>query len=172
MSKAIALIIIAGLMAGAVILGVLFIRPGITNGRTSLCQSCFVNEPVVDVILPALAKNSGGGVSTSNAPLNITRGSTQTLEVQVYPTIDVSVKLVFRVLFAPVATNSSSTSWISATFTPGQISVASQKRGVSTLSLSVSSIAPLGTYNAAVSAEETTNTSVVWGTFFMTNVSG
>ena len=173
-SKTFALVLVAGLIVLSAVIGIGFVmQPGSANNRTvtTLCQSCFVEEPVVDVILPTLTRNPGGSVSTTNAPLNMTRGSTQSLSVDVYPTVSISVTLVFRVLLSPSAGTAGSSASLSASFSPSELSISSQGRGVSTLTISVPANALPGTYNAAVSVEQTNATSSgVWGTFFMINV--
>ncbi len=129
----------------------------------------FLHEPVVDVIIPALFRQtSTGGV---NSPLNMTPGESTNVIVQVYPTVNVNVTMQFR--YFSLSQNGSITgqnSTITGTFNPSKLNILSGKEGNTNLSLGISQSAQDGEYNAVISAIDTQNSSEVWGVILQVNV--
>lgn len=132
----------------------------------TVCNNCFVNEPVVDVVIPALIGNSGAAGST-NAPLNVTQNDNVKLAVEIFPSQTIDVKMSFKVLSSPASAASGA---LNATFNPSLLTIASQSHASTTLDLKVASGASIGVYDVAVSALDTQNSSWAWGTVFNVNV--
>jgi hypothetical protein len=128
----------------------------------------FPHEPVVDVIIPALFRQtSTGGV---NAPLNMTTGESTKLIVQVYPTVNVNVTMQFRYFSLSNDASGVQNSTITGTFDPSKLDIQSGKVGNTTLALGVSQSAQDGEYNAVISAIDTQNSSEAWGVIVSVNV--
>lgn len=131
-----------------------------------LSTDSFFSEPVVDLIIPGLFNY---GV---NAPLNLTKGGTAALIVEVFPStinLKTSVSASIASLSYP---NENITNDISTNISPAQLSIADGSSGNTTLSINVSATAPLGTYRVTVTATNLENASQYWGTIFYLNVSG
>lgn len=193
-----ALIIV--IVSGGVVSYLLFFNQnrsfGNTRSSTSVTScyvnnSCFVEEPVGDVIIPKLS-NSLGSNEVSNNVLNMTRGESLSLAVLVYPTINVNVTMELQ-LFPPVESNVSATvttsaysssnasssssaygsnenSSIAAKFNPIGMHIKAYGNSTTIMALSVSKDAIVGTYSAVVSAVDAENSSIVWGASFEINV--
>lgn len=146
-------------------------------------NSCFVSEPVVDVIIPKLSQSLGSN-EVGNNMLNVTRGESVSLTVVVYPTINLNATMKLE-LFPPLnnsATSSSSETSVSSSstptsendiivgFNPQNMSISANGQGSAIMTLNVSTNAQLGVYSATASAFDIDNPSYVWGAFFQINV--
>jgi hypothetical protein len=128
----------------------------------SLNTSFFV-EPVVDVILPSLFSNG------ANAPLNLTRGATASLPVEIFPEVNLNVTLD-TTLSSLSYPNQNVSNVISTSFNPPRLSIAEGSRGNTTLDISVSQTAQTGEYSVTVTATNLKNESQYWGDIFQLNV--
>jgi len=140
-----------------------------SQSQNSVPPNSFPQEPVVDIIIPALYRQtSTGGI---NAPLNVTAGESANLTIQVYPTVGLNVTMQFRYFsMSNNESNSNTNSTITATFYPSRLEIGAGFRGNTTMSLGISQSAPPGEYNAVVSAVDLKNVSEVWGAIFQVKV--
>lgn len=144
-------------------LGYLPVRGGASS---TTCASCGFEEPVVDVIMPAIG--SSGNASNPNRTVNMTLGSSQAFEVDVYPTIPLNFTMSFSAVLMSASGGSSEVP--SASFVPGSVDVAANGKGVTTMTIVVPSSAAAGSYDAVVSALNIDNNSQVWGLYFQLQV--
>jgi hypothetical protein len=146
-------------------------RPGAQG--LSITTGTFIQQPVVDVIVPSLFRSgSTGGI---NAPLNLTQGETISLPVTVYSVAAINVTAEFRITplsLSQTATSSlaNSSSIISWSFAPGSFQVEPNGKANTTLKLDVPYLMPLGTYSAVISAANTDNSSQIWGDILQINI--
>ena len=143
-------------------------------------NSCFVSEPVVDVIIPKLSQSLGSNEVANNV-LNVTGGESVSLTVVVYPTINLNATMKLE-LFPPVIANSSSfdsssssstssgSAGINVDFNPLNMSISANGHASTVMTLNISSLAEVGVYSATASAVDIDNPAFVWGTFFQINV--
>ena len=134
----------------------------------------FVVQPVVDVIVPALYTNQGS--NNDNIPLNVTEGQVVTLTVNIYSTVSMNFKMMYRILsYSGDATNSFSVngniSLASVSFNPETLSIQGDGNGTTTLTLAFSTTALPGEYNSVVSAVNLNNSSQEWGDILQVNIS-
>jgi hypothetical protein len=142
----------------------LFYSRNLGNATTS---NSFVNQPVVDIIIPSLFKESStGGI---NSALNLTRGQVVSLQVEVFPTFNLTASMNLRV-YALNTSQGNASGAISATFEPEQLNVAENSVKNTTMTIDVSSNAQPAGYNAVVSATNAVNASQSWGDVFQLNV--
>ena len=126
-------------------------------------------QPVVDVILPSLFRQQGS--NSQNAPLNVTSGQNVTLEVDVYTTVSLNLKMQYAAFLLPSGYNGSTSSQgnpsiMSATFNPQTLNINGGAKGISTLRLSIPPTALLGEYSAVISAINVNNSTQTWGDIF------
>lgn len=121
----------------------------------------FLNEPVVDVIIPSLFK------SGANAPLNISTGKRTSLQVQIYPTVRLDMIMQFRIISS---TSGNYSNAIMATFDPGTLLVAAGSSGNTTMNIYVPLNTTAGTYDSVVSAVNLSNSSQYWGPILQIDV--
>ncbi len=188
----IVLIVVVLLVLVSAVMYSFFLAPLRTNSSLvsgSNCKNgCFISEPVVDVLIPSLATIHGFNGATNHV-LNVTRGQTVSMIVEVY-TSNVGVNATMQLLIYPPPGGSNSSSGttssntttsslligkmggaaISAEFSPVNLSITADNNASSVMTLSVSSTAVEGYYDATVSATDPSNPSYVWGTFFEINV--
>jgi hypothetical protein len=140
-----------------------------SQAQNSIPPNSFPQEPVVDIIIPTLFRETAaGGI---NAPLNVTAGDAVQLTVQVYPTISLNVVMQFRYYsLSNNETSSKTNSTIIATFNPSQLDIGADLRGNITMSLGIAQNATAGEYSAVVSAVDLKNATDVWGAIFQINV--
>ncbi len=167
MAVALAVIVVVAAIgvASSAELGVL--PPGGGGAGTSTCTACTQQEPVVDVIMPALG--SSGNFSNPNRQLNMTAGETKTFEVDVYPTAPLGFTMDFVVL-APGSGGQQGGPGIEASFNPQVLTVGANSDGTTQMTLSVAQSASRGTYDVVVSATNTSNSTEVWGLYFEVSV--
>ncbi len=184
-------IVVVILIVVSVVMYTFFLAPLRSNNSPvsgSNCKNgCFISEPVVDVIIPSLATTHGFNGAT-NKLLNLTRGETVSMNVEVY-TSKVGVNATMQLFIYPPLEGSNSSSGtttsnttssslisktggagISAKFSPANLSIPASSNETSIMTLSVSSTAIEGYYSATVSAFDPDNPSYVWGTLFEINV--
>ncbi|MHB8568118.1 MAG: hypothetical protein ACYC7D_11910 [Nitrososphaerales archaeon] len=170
-TKIVAIVIILIIVAVGSVAAFQYLR---TQGgpTVSVCTTCFVTEPVVDVIIPSLISHSGAS-GQSNAPLNVTRGEIVPIVVQIYSTRQINAKMLFHILSSPSqnGSNLDASSLITGSFNPATLLSTAQSSGNTSLSLAVSNGALFGEYTAAVSATDIDNSSWTWGTIITINVS-
>jgi hypothetical protein len=142
-----------------------YMNPQQNHGST-ICSTCFVNQQVVDVIIPSLVSSSGGA-GGNNLPLNASRGANVSLIVQVFPSKALNVSMGLHILSFPIAGSSDS---VLSTFNPAILAITSNSHGNSTLTISIGSDAPIGAYVLAVTAVNLENASQSWGTEINLNV--
>jgi len=139
-----------------------------TQGQAG--TNLFIQQPVVDILVPSLFRETSTG--GQNVPLNITSGQTDSIVIQVYPTVDLNITMGFQYYF--LSTNESSSSSnpgsISATFDPSDLRIDMGKTENTSITLHVSPNAPLGQYDAVISAFNSANSSQVWGVIVQINV--
>ncbi len=154
----IAVVIIIVALAGA---GFYFYMASSQNLETTTCAGCFYTQPIVEVVIPKLAGGSNPNGAT-NSQLNVSSGQSVTLSVSVYPTVPLTVEMEFR-LYASTNTTGN---FVNASFTPSRLAIPSQGNGTTTMTLSFSDSAPAGTYSAVVTAVDSENSSLYWGSYF------
>lgn len=138
-------------------------------------SSHFIEQPVVDVIIPSLFKTEGS--NNVNIPINISAGQTMTFAVDVYTTVSLNLTMDFRI-FAPFgqASNSSVTTtesgprMVVASFNPETLTIHGSSEGSSNMTLAVSNSATPGDYSSVVSAVNLDDSSQVWGDFIQINI--
>ncbi|MHB8565464.1 MAG: hypothetical protein ACYC7D_04740 [Nitrososphaerales archaeon] len=103
-TKIVAIVIILIITAVGSVAALQYLR---TQGgpTASVCNTCFVTEPVVDVIIPNLISHSGAS-GQSNAPLNVTRDETIPILVQIYSTKSIIAQMQFHILSSPLQNTS------------------------------------------------------------------
>jgi hypothetical protein len=141
-----------------------------TNDQTG--TNSFISEPVVDIILPSLFRETSTG--GQNEPLNVTVGQTDTLAIRVYPNVNLNLTMVFKYYlltssFTSSVSNNSSQS-ILANFVPSNLNIKAGKMGNTSMTLQVSRTASVGQYAAVISALNLDNSSEVWGVLVQINV--
>ena len=168
MERRVAVIAVAALgllaLAASVEMGLLPVGGG---GSARVCSTCFSQEPVVDVIMPALGAS---GNFSSDRVINMTAGETRTFEVDVYPTIPLTCTMSLGTVLAPDAASQAPGSGVGATFAPTSLTVATNGRGTTLMTLSVAQSAARGTYDMVVTATDASNSSEVWGLYFEISV--
>ncbi|MGI0091218.1 MAG: hypothetical protein ACREBS_05875 [Nitrososphaerales archaeon] len=136
----------------------------------------FIQQPVVDIIIPSLFRQtSTGGI---NSPLNLTRGENLSFSVYVYSTVDLNVSMEFRAFqLASVSLQAGSTSsnnnvseTMSVAFDPSFFKVGEDGSGNTTINLHVKTSAQVGAYSAVISASNLNNSSETWGDILQINV--
>jgi hypothetical protein len=132
------------------------------SSTTTVCSSCNFQEPVVDVIMPAIG--SSGNYSNPNRVVNLTLGGSETFEVDIYPTVGISVMMLFSSVLTSITAQGSGN--ITATFQPSTLAVGANSKGVTMMTVSVPASAAEGTYDGVVSAQSQGNSSEVWGLYF------
>lgn len=169
---AIGIIIVLGVAATAIAVYDL-LSPPRSNQTTSLP---FVEQPVVDVIVPSLYRNQGS--NNVNSPINVTAGQTLTFVVDIYTSVSLNLTMEFK-LFSPFgqSTNSSlsTTSVVStvrAYFSPTELTIQGAGKGSTNLTLGFSSSALPGNYNSVISAVNLNNSSQVWGDVVQVSIRG
>ncbi|HXQ93506.1 MAG TPA: hypothetical protein VN739_10920 [Nitrososphaerales archaeon] len=144
----------------------------ISNNQTQgqVGTNSFIQQPVVDILVPSLFRETS--IGGQNVPLNITNGQSDSIVIQVYPTVDLNITMEFQ--YYLLSTNESSRSSdpgsISATFNPSNLRIDAGKTENTSMTLRVSPSAPLGQYNAVISAFNSANSSQVWGVIVQINV--
>ena len=134
-------------------------------------SSSFSQEPIVDIIVPSLYRQTAqGGVNT---PLNLSSGETRNFVVQIYPTVDVNLFMQFRSfslssISGTLAAGENST--ITCRFNPFNLIISAGSHQNTTVSLMVSSSARIGFYTLVISAVDSRNSSEVWGVILQINV--
>ena len=163
-SKLLAVVVIVVIVAAAA-LGYFLLQPKGTT--TTNCPGCFIQQPVVDVIIPELASQTdqNGGV---NQPLNATAGQTSTLRVQVYSEEAVNVPLSFKSFIS----GANGSQLMTAAFSPSTLDVPNLGNATAVLHIFISPSVAKGVYSAAISAVAIQNSSWVWGDYFSINVTG
>jgi hypothetical protein len=137
-------------------------RPLANNSPST---SHFIGQPVVDVIIQNLTRQ-GQGVPE---PLNVTRGSSTKLLIEVFPTVDLAV--YFRMNIFSMKTGENKTSSFIITFDPTSVSVRANSEATAFMTISVPFDAPTGTFDAIASAINQKNPTQVWGLVFTMSVS-
>lgn len=158
-------------IAASVEFGSLPAGGGLTRSATSVCSSCFQQEPVVDIVMPALG--SSGNISNPNRVVNMTLQETKTFQVDIYPTVGLGFDMAFRSLLvspAPGTSPGGQEANLIAVFQPSSLSVGANAKGVTELTVSVPGNATRGTYDVVVSATNQGNSSQVWGLYFEVSV--
>lgn len=130
----------------------------------------FIEQPVVDVIVPALSREQGSG--NNNIPLNVTVGQVVSLVVNVYSTVNLNVSVDYKVLTGPTTNNSSPDLVVNGSFSPETLSIGADEKGTTNMTFAISPSAFMGQYNMVISAINLDNSSQFWGDFFQVNVSG
>ena len=139
------------------------------NQSPKVCNTCFVTQPVADLIIPSLVSHSNNGGAT-NLALNVTRGQNVSLIVEIFPSVPINVTMHFRILSKP-STKLNSSDAIVSSFTPETLSIQGLSSENCTLFLSFASYAPTGAYSVVVSAIDSSNSNWTWGTIFTINIS-
>ncbi len=140
---------------------------GNSSQTKSICQACFPNEPVGDIIIPQIATGSSG---KSNLQLNVTRGGNVNLTVEVFLTINASVYMSFDVRLSPGTTSTSSFSPFAVSFSPERFEALENKNASTVMSISTSDMASKGVYSTEVVVTDSQNQSYTWGTQVEINV--
>lgn len=171
-SIAIGVIIILGVIAASIAVYDLMTPPKSNLQTTSLP---FVNQSVVDVIVPSLYRQQGS--NSGNVPLNATQGETVSMVVNVYTTVSLTLKMTFDVISGGLnqtnaGTIAQSSSMVSATFDPDVLTISGAGQGTCNLTLHFSPVANLGDYNSVVSAVNVNDPSQVWGAVVQINIEG
>lgn len=172
-SLAIALIIVLAL----IVVGVAsydLLSPRTTHAQQSTTYS-FVQQPVVDLIIPTLFRQQGS--DSGNLPLNVTRGENVPLSIDIYTTVTITFSMKCEIYLLSVRSGTSTASTtnsttILASFNPQSLIVNASAKGVSTMHLSVLSQTLVGEYTAVVTAVNVYNSTQSWGDIFQINVSG
>jgi hypothetical protein len=161
-TERIAIVLIA-LLTAAIIGVAVYDFVFVPNSQKSPITTSFLNEPVVDVIIPKLFE---GG---ENAPLNVSLGEHMALQVRIYPTVELDVMMDFRVISSSSGGNYSNA--ILATFDPGTVDVSANSNGNTTMNIYVPLNTTTGTYDSVVSAVNLSNSSQYWGPIVQIDVS-
>lgn len=169
LSAAVAAALIVVALAAAFELGV--VPLGGRHPSSTTCMGCGQQETVVDVIMPYFG--TAGNTTNPDRVVNMTQGSSRTLEVDVYPTSGLGFVLGFSSLLvtqAPGTGSQGSTAQLSAFFQPSSLTVGANAKGVAFMTVTVPATAIRGTYDAVVSATNQGNSSQVWGLYFEIDV--
>jgi hypothetical protein len=153
------LIVLAAVVAGAFAYRLL-ISPN-TRETHSICESCFVNTPVGDIIIPQIAVGSSG---KSNAQLNLTLGEELNLTVEVFLSINASVAMSFNVRLSPGFASTDSDSAFSVSFSPSSFEAFANKNATTIMSIFTSRSAQEGLYSTEVVVTDLQNSNYTWGT--------
>lgn len=150
------------------------LSPRTTQPQQSTTYS-FVEQPVVDLIIPTLFKQQGS--DSSNVPLNVTRGENVTLSIDIYATVNLTITMNYSIYLLSAPSGSSAapgtnSTTVLASFNPQSLTVDTRAKGVVTMYLRVLSETPMGDYTAVVSAVNVNNSTQSWGDIFQINVSG
>ncbi len=150
------------------------LTPRTTHAQQSTSYS-FVQQPVVDLIIPTLFRQQGS--DSGNLPLNVTRGENVTLSIDVYSTASITFRMQYEIYLLSADSASSTLSGTNSTtmsvdFNPQSLTVDTNAKGVSIMHLSVPSQTPTGIYTAVVTAVNVNNSTQSWGDIFQINVSG
>jgi hypothetical protein len=169
---AIAVVALAAVVASAELNAWPFGQGGSGCPRGGSQAPCFYEEPVVDVIMPAVG--SSGNTTNPNRVLNVTAGSDLTLEVEVYPTVALNASMSFSSYLVSVSGDGSSGmpggDLPSATFQPSTLTIPAYGHGVTQMLLAVPAGTEPGTYAAVVTATDASNSTQSWGLFFQLEV--
>lgn len=163
---AIGVIVILAVIVTSVAVFDLLAPPKSNQSNTSFP---FVEQPVVDVIVPALSREQGSG--NNNIPLNVTAGQVVSLAVYVYSTVNLNVSVGYKVLTGPTTNNSSPDLLDKGSFSPETLSIGADGKGITNMTFTISPRAYTGQYNMVVSAVNLDNSSQFWGDFVQVNVS-
>lgn len=170
-SIAIGVIIVLGVIAASIAVYDLLTPPTSGQQTTSLP---FVEQPVVDVIVPSLFRQQGS--NNGNVPLNVTQGETVSMIVNVYTSVSLALKMDFEVLSGgPSQSNNSSTTesiLITPAFNPDVLNISGAGQGTCNLTLHFSAAVNIGDYNSVISATNINNSSQVWGAIVEINIEG
>lgn len=170
-SIAIGVIIILGVIAASVAVYDLLTPPTSGQNTTSLP---FVEQPVVDVIVPSLFRQQGS--NNGNVPLNVTQGENVSMIVNVYTTVSLALEMDFKVISGgPSQSNTSSitqSTLITPAFDPDVLNISGAGQGTCNLTLHFSEAVNVGAYNSVISATNIDNSSQVWGAIVEINVEG
>ena len=142
---------------------------GTSAQRNSTTSDSFIQQPVVDIIIPSLfSQTSTGGV---NLPLNLTLGESFSLTVDVYSTVSLNASMEF--ITTPLTSSTSvqsSTGLITGTFNPSILVIGANGNGITTFHVQVSQTTNVGNYSAVMSVVNAANSTQVWGDIFQINV--
>ena len=143
---------------------------GTSAQRNSTTSDSFIQQPVVDIIIPSLfSQTSTGGV---NLPLNLTLGESFSLTIDVYSTVSLNASMEF--IATPLASSTggaqSSTGMITGTFDPSILVIGANGKGITTFHVQVSPTANVGNYGTVISVVNAANSTQVWGDIFQINV--
>lgn len=158
MVAAISVIIIAGSIFAA-----FNYLSGSHQQKNGLSTNSFFEEPVVDIIIPTLYRNG------ANTPLNLTRGSSASLAVEIFP--QVNLKCVVGANVSSISSPSENLSdviWTS--ISPDVLTIAQESSANATLRITANPTAQMGQYSVTVTAINYDNESQYWGAIFQLNV--
>lgn len=138
----------------------------------------FIEQPVVDVIIPTLFREQGS--NNGNIPLNVTRGESISLAVDVYSTVSLAFEMQFRIFAlaseqgsnSSVSSTSNASTSVVAIFSPETLTISGAGETSSNMTLAVSARAPMGEYNSVVSVMNLNNSSQVWGSIVQISITG
>lgn len=135
----------------------------------------FIQQPVVDVIIPSLFRTQGS--NNDNMPLNLTQGESMSLTVDVYTTVSLNLKFEFQVLsYVGQSSNGSSSvtegnsSIVSVAFNPSSLAINGANKGTTNMTVTFSDYAGIGQYNSVVSVVNMNNSTQVWGDLIQINI--
>ena len=169
-TAAAALAVIAIIAVAILSSGALSPTPKGTQGGSTTCTDCFIQEPVVDIIMPALG--SLGNSSNPNRVVAMTAGTSRTFEVDIYPTIGTNFTMGFSALLIAAAGASPPVGSVTASFQPTHLELGPNQKGVTLMTVVVPNSTSTGSYDAVVSATDLANGSYVWGLYFQIVVGG
>jgi len=161
-----AIIVLVSLITGIAAYDLLGGAPGQRNSTTD----SFIQQPVVDIIIPSLfSQTATGGV---NLPLNLTLGESFSLTVDVYSTVSLNASMEF--IASPLTSSTggvqSSTGLITGTFDPSILVIGANVKGIATFHVQVSPTANAGAYSSVISVVNAVNSTQVWGDIFQINL--
>jgi hypothetical protein len=125
----------------------------------SICQSCFENVPVGDIIIPQLSIGASG---KSNAILNMSLGERLNLTVEVFLSINASVNVSFETRLTPSSTSFSGSAF-SVDFYPSSFEALENKNATTVMTISSSNSAPKGLYSTEVVVTDLQDSNYTWG---------
>jgi hypothetical protein len=159
---------VAGALAGAAVIvaAVVLVSAPLVGSNTPTCTQCFQTEPIVDIVSPSLG-NATSSVN-QNRTIDMQAGTSAVLEIDVYPTISVNLTLEFGTVLAYSTAGTSSSTGVlpTALFQPSTLTIGSNSKGASSMTVTVPQLATKGTYDSVVSAVNLQNSSEVWGLYF------
>ena len=143
---------------------------GTSAQRNSTTSDSFIQQPVVDIIIPSLfSQTSTGGV---NLPLNLTLGESFSLTVDVYSTVFLNASLEFITTLLTSSTGGvqAASGQITGTFDPSILVIGANGKGITTFHVQVSQTANVGNYSTVISVVNAVNSTQVWGDIFQIHV--